>query len=164
MLPGFIAIWALALAWPQLPLGLTIGSAQQPTFSQGLYTVLSSLGTGLVVSALRWLLIDSLLHWTGLAAPQADFTLLHERMDAFLLAVEHNYRYYQFYANLLVSLLILAVASMRPGRSWSWEEYALLAALELLLLVTARDSLRRYYMRLGQILRKVEETSRIVRN
>src|SRR5439155_583211 len=124
--------------------------------------LLGCLATGLVVSALRWLVIDSFLHWTGLRAPVADFSLLHERMGAFLLAVEHNYRYYQFYANLLVSLVIICVTSLRLGHHWTCGEYALLGAVELLLLVTARDSLRRYYTRLAQILRRSEEYRRII--
>jgi hypothetical protein len=74
------------------------------------------LGIGIILSALRWLLIDTLHHGTGLTASALDFALLQDRLDVFLVAVEHNYRFYQFYSNLCVSLIsVPAEISRRLG-------------------------------------------------
>ncbi len=59
---------------------------------------MGSLAAGLTVSAVRWAIIDQIHHATGLSLPDFNFSRLTEHLLAFQLAVEHNYRYFQFYA------------------------------------------------------------------
>jgi len=153
ILPGLVALygcrdfqsdWAVfqpATCGGELPL------------SAWILLLLGALGVGLVVSALRWLTIDTVHQATGLAAPRVDFGRLHDNLDVFLVAVEHNYRYYQFYSNLAISLVFVAAvhlfASTTPG---TWKSIAAILAVLLLLLAASRDCLRRYYDRLSQLL------------
>jgi hypothetical protein len=71
----------------------------------------------------------------------------------FLVAVEHNYRFYQFYSNLCVSLLVVVFNHvLQPQLARTWQTYFGLGSLEILLLIASRDCLSRYYQRLGQLL------------
>jgi hypothetical protein len=157
ILPGLVALGAIGMIRPEWALLAGVTDSSQITLSAWICLLLASLGAGLMVSAARWLLIDTLHHRTGLAAPPLDFGQLPQRLEAFLVAVEHHYRYYQFHANLFVSLLLVMAAHLtRPAVPWSWKVYTALGALELLLLITSRDCLRRYYSRLGQLLAPVK--------
>jgi hypothetical protein len=45
-----------------------------PTIAGFLYVTLASTAGGVVVSAIRWAIIDTIHHWTGVAAPNWNFT------------------------------------------------------------------------------------------
>ena len=73
-----------------------------------------------------------------------------------LVAVEHSYRYYQFYGNLAISLLLLLTTHVLESTTrWTWKTYTSLIALEVLLVIASRDCLARYYTRLRQLLGEV---------
>lgn len=153
ILPGLAALFAIGSTWLE-PTGLPLlFGGNELSLSGWIIVLLGSLGIGIILSALRWLLIDTLHHCTGLSAPPLDYGLLHDRLDVFLVAVEHNYRFYQFYSNLFVSLLVvIANHLLQPQAAWPWQAYLGLGSLELLLLVASRDCLSRYYQRLVQLL------------
>jgi hypothetical protein len=107
----------------------------------------------LVVNALRWFLLDSLHHFTGLTPPRLDFSRLQANMEAFQLAVEHNFRYYEFYASMFLAAAFYSVADQCSRGLWSPWILAGFSAMEAVLFITSRDCLRRYYSRTGQMLR-----------
>jgi hypothetical protein len=152
VLPGYVALWGIAAATPGIQQWLLFSPEEEPTTVRFLAAVLGSLGVGLVVSAVRCASIDQLHHWTGLAHPRIEFGALEQQLSAFLIVVEHNYRYYQFYANMAVSLP-LAVTSYWLSIG-TIELKALVAAcfVEGVLLFASRDSLRRFYRRTADIL------------
>jgi hypothetical protein len=117
-----------------------------------MYVAIGSLGAGLVVNAVRWAVLDSFHHVTGIVRPRLDFSRLQANLEAFQLAVEHNYRYYQFYASMMLATIFYGVADQWTTGMWSpWLLVGSLA-LELVLLATSRDCLRRYYERTGQMM------------
>lgn len=152
VLPGFIVVAGLSWHWPALAVWLRAEPTLAPTMGQFLYVAMASLGAGLTTSALRWAVIDSLHHATGLPQPVIDFSRLQQRLSAFSLAVEHYYRYYQFYANSLVAVLIFAGCYVAAGKLVTWKLFVVGLALELVLLAASRDSLRRYYSRVSLLL------------
>jgi hypothetical protein len=123
-----------------------------PTVGSFLYVALGSLGAGMICSAFRWALIDTLHHRTGLRAPEFNFRQLQANIDAFQLAVEHNYRYYQFHASMALAVLFYAVLDQWTKALWSLPALLALGILEVVLLLTSRDCLRRYYSRTRQLL------------
>lgn len=154
ILPGLVTLFAVGPLWPGPPDLPLWPCGNELSLTGWIIVLLGSLGVGIILSALRWLLIDTLHHCTGLTAPPLDFALLQDRLDVFLVAVEHNYRFYQFYSNLCVSLLVvIAHHFLQPQSAWPWPAYLGLGALELLLLLASRDCLSRYYQRLAQLLR-----------
>lgn len=77
-----------------------------------------------------------------------DFSLLDKKVAALELLVQGHYRYYKFYANMVVALA-WAYVTRGYASGWGGVVYWLLAALFLL---GSRDTLRKYYDRAGQLL------------
>jgi hypothetical protein len=106
----------------------------------------------MIASAVRWTVIDTLHHCTGLPPPHLDFSRLQANLDAFQMAVEHNYRHFQFYANMIVASMFFSVCDQVVNGRWSNGLLVATATLEGVLFVTSRDCLRRYYRRTEQLL------------
>ena len=153
VLPGFTALWGASYLSEPLRAWIGVPPTEGQTVGGFLYTTVASVGAGLTVSTLRWMVIDKIHHHTGLRPPELDFALLRENSAAFGIVVEHNYRYYQWAANSLVALLVVLVARRCAGVPVGPTDLALLPLLAVLF-VGSRDSLRRYYSRGGQILRE----------
>lgn len=149
--PGFVCLCGLSEFSPTLATWLSTEPPQTPQLGGFLYVVLGSLAAGLTASAVRWATIDTLHHATGVPSPSLDWRQLHERLAAFQLAVEHNYRYYQFYANGLIANLVFAICHA-ANHSWSSQNVLILLALEVTLFLASRDSLKRFYDRAGLVL------------
>ncbi len=91
LLPGFTALCGLSVFSSTLASWLTAEPTRNPSLGGLLYVLLGSLAAGLVVSVIRWAVIDSWHHATGISRPQLDFSRLTENLPAYLLAVEHNF-------------------------------------------------------------------------
>jgi hypothetical protein len=88
-------------------------------------------------SAVRWATIDTIHHRTGLPPPVLDFSRLQANLDAFQLAVEHNYRHYQFYANMIVGSLFFATCDQFINGRWSTAALGATTVLEMVQRETA---------------------------
>ncbi|MBX3440200.1 MAG: hypothetical protein KF861_22110 [Planctomycetaceae bacterium] len=155
LIPGFLALWGASFYSPMIEGWLTGTESQLPTLGGFLYVTIASLGTGLVISTIRWLLLDTLHHHTGIAEPLWNFAGLQAHIDAFDRQVEGHYRYYQFYGNSLVALLILWLAwrcRLPSSGQWPGGMDLGLVALGVLLFLGSRDTLRKYYVRMAAIL------------
>jgi hypothetical protein len=135
---------------------LTEWLASEPSGTPGvsgfLYVLLGSLATGLIVSAVRWAVIDHVHHATGLALPDFNFSRLTEHLLSYQLAVEHNYRYFQFYANMAIALVIFAACYLTAHGAAPLMSWIAFLCLEAILLAASRDSLGRFYSRVGLVL------------
>lgn len=152
LLPGFTCLWGLSGIYPSLVTWLAAEPTREPSIGGFLYIVLGSLAVGLVVSAIRWATIDRLHHATGVPSPDLNFTRLTQNLAAYQLAVEHNYRYFQFYANMAVAVLIFAICRQSALGLWPFSRQLGIIALEGILLAASRDCLRRYYGRVTLVL------------
>jgi hypothetical protein len=141
VLPGFTALQGL----PFLAADSAAGEATLPGLVSG---TLAAVAAGLTVSAVRWLVVDTLHHHTGLRPPAWDFARLEKNAAAYQFLVQIHYWYYKFYANMVVAL---AWAAGRGGHALdrSGVPYWFLAAL---FLWGSRDALRKYYDRAGRLL------------
>jgi hypothetical protein len=104
------------------------------------------------VNAVRWALIDTLHHETGLKRPVLNFSRLQANLEAFQLAVEHNYRYYQFHASTTLAAAFYCAADQWARGTWPPAMLVAFVLLEAVLIVTSRDNLQRFYARTEQIL------------
>jgi hypothetical protein len=148
VLPGFTAIQGLPfLGGDSAPWGVMGGEAS-PTIPGFLSGTVAAIAAGLTVSTVRWLLIDTLHHRTGLRPPAWDFALLDKNVAALEFLIQHHYRYYKFYGNESVAL-VWAYITGGYALGWRGLVYWLLAVLFLL---ASRDALRRYYERGGRVL------------
>lgn len=150
LLPGFLCLCGFSVVFPALSGWLMA----QPTPSMGgfLYAVLGSLAAGLVVSAIRWAVIDRIHHATGILAPEFDYSRLTENLLAYQLAVEHNDRFYQFYANTAVAAAFFTIVQQSSLGLWSGAANCGVVLLEIVLLAASRDCLRRFYKRVSLLL------------
>lgn len=152
VLPGFTALQG----FPWFRAGSTAwgtGLESNPNLSAFLSGTVEALAAGLTISAVRWLLIDTLHHRTGIDPPRWDFSRLEKSVAGFEYLVQSHYRYYKFYANMVVALL-WAFATRDYAIGWrgllDWP-------LITLFLFASRDSLTKYYQRAGRLLEGDDE-------
>lgn len=155
VLPGFIGLGGVALIVPSVARWL------QPFDFEGLsgigppvYAVLSAITVGMILSCIRWLIIDHAMFAIGIRPPQWNPAQLEAHLASFTYLVESHYRYYQFYANSVVALDWTYIAYRTMSAS-SWlgrkSDFAIIA-LSAVLLVGARDALAKYYRRTTQLV------------
>ena len=157
LLPGFVALWAVS--YVAEPVRTWFGASQDdaPTVGGFLYVTLASVVAGLTVSTVRWMVIDTLHHVTGLARPAWDFSLLQQQIAAFDVLVEFHYRYYLFYANMVVAIVFTVLmrhwTAPASPLTMDWTD-AVALLLVLVFLAGSRDTLSKYYRRGDQLFPK----------
>ncbi len=155
VLPGFVTLWGVSCFSDTVRSWITSSQTGAPTVAGFLYVTLASVATGLIASTVRWAVVDSFHHITGLKPPAWEFAKLEERLGGFLVLVEAHYRYYQFYANMFVAVAFTyAVKLLSNGRSLcsvGWSDLGF-AVIQLILLAGSRDTLRKYYSRMERLL------------
>ncbi|MFO0905826.1 MAG: hypothetical protein U0939_22650 [Pirellulales bacterium] len=155
VLPGFVLLLQLGDFSPAIRGWMHASASTAPTIGGFLFATLASIALGLLLSTIRWAVLDSVHRHTGLAAPKLNFGKLQSHSDAWDRLVQYHYRYYQFYGNSLVTLVICAAV---PGAIWRWFDLhpvltsCGITALGLLLFVASRDSLRKYDQRAAAML------------
>lgn len=152
VIPGLVALWGVSAFSPTLTAWLAATPEQAPTIGSFLYLVLGSLAIGLIVSAVRWAVVDTLIHRTGVEYPPFDFSNLQSHLDSYILTVEWHYRYYQFYSNMLVAILGVALCQVVRGNGPTFGGWFGIIVLEAVLFAASRDSLVRYYKRVSGVL------------
>jgi len=103
ILPGFVALWGVAYFSPTVAGWITASQDGAPSVAGFMYVTLASLGTGLTVSGVCWLVIDRIHHLTGLTRPAWKLGNLDDKLQGFLTLNENHYRHYQFYSNMFVA-------------------------------------------------------------
>lgn len=156
VLPGLVAVWGTGYLSPTVAAWLHSPQRGTLTVAGFLLVTLASLAAGLTVSAVRWALVDTFHHATGVEPPAWEFAGLGDRLAEFQAIVEYHYRYYEFYANMFIAVgfayrawLVYEGKTLLEG-GWSSLGFVL---LELVLLAGSRDALRKYYRRAEQLLR-----------
>ena len=155
LLPGFVALWGVSDFSPTVASWIVASQEGSPTVAGFMYVTLASLAAGVTVSAVRWAVIDQLHHATGVKPPAWTFAHLEGKLQGYVTLVENHYKFYQFYANMVVALVFSGAANLlsspsspplRPGTAVAF------LALEAVLLAGSRDALRKYYSRTQQLL------------
>jgi hypothetical protein len=152
VLPGFVLLWGMAPYSSTVREWLGQATSNTPTVGGFLYITMASVGVGQLVSTLRWLLIDSLHHGTGVDKPNIDFSRLKDSVEAFDRLIEIHYRYYQWHANTLIASTIAAVLNW-SANGFRCHEFCLLLVIDVLLYLGSRDTLQKYYRRVEDLLR-----------
>lgn len=155
LIPGFVVVWQLSFWSSTLASWLGASKEESTTIGEFAYVAVASLAAGLIVSALRASFIDWFNHKTGVTRPQLDYSKLQANKEAYSIAIEGLYRYYQFYANMFVAIVIAYCSRLMATRSWPFQQPFVdlgVAGIEVVLFLAARDSLRRCYSRLTEIL------------
>jgi len=156
LVPGFVVLWGLSLHFPIVAGWLAVAPQSAPTIGDLLYTTLASVACGMTVNAVRWAIIDTIHHHTGIPPPACDYSLLPERLAAFQSVVEDHYRFFQHYANMLVALGFTYVAQRTAlgPRAAGWGMLDIgFVVIGVFLFLGSCDSLRKYYRKAGELLK-----------
>jgi hypothetical protein len=148
VLPGFTVMQGLPILSGSQLVCAAATNEVSPTLPGLLSGTVQAIAVGLTVSTLRWLIIDTFHHHTGLRPPRWDFALLEKSVAAFELLVHVHYRYYKFYANMVVALMWAFIAQ----GAWHGTRGLVYWLLAALFLFASRDALRKYYERAGRLL------------
>jgi hypothetical protein len=155
LLPGFVLLWTTSDWLGEIQSWFGACSAGSPTVGGFLHVTLASLAAGLTLSAIRWLLLDTLHHRTGVKKPDWDFSNLQANLAAFEGAVENHYRYYQFFGSMVLVTLVAAAHAGHFSSQLSANLSSVTATstiLTVLFFVASRDALRKYYGRTSALL------------
>lgn len=157
LLPGFLFVWGLSFSYEEIATWLVNSNADgSPTVGGFLYATLASLSLGLLVSAVRWAIIDHLMSYCGVDENNIHYANLGDehKYTAFVGAIENHYRYYQYYANTLTALVIVYVTYclVSTGEFISWLTL-IVSAVAVILFLGARDALMKFYDKARSILR-----------
>jgi hypothetical protein len=159
LIPGFLSLWGLGFIDHRVEAWLAGPVDSGPTVGGVLYVTIASLGLGMLMSAVRWAIIDQLHHATGLRRPTKPDLQFTERLSAYTWLDENFYRYYQFYGNTLIALLV-AFALWRvslPGPvEGALELDIVVAVLCVILFAGSRSALSRYYGRIAVLVDNLE--------
>jgi hypothetical protein len=165
VLPGFVSLFAVGYlapgVWTWL-LDLPGNGARGPTVASLLYLTLASVGAGLTASTVRWTVMDWLHHYTGIPRPTWDDAKLQEKLGAFEALVENHFRYYQFYGNTCMALVVLLAARRVSGgvARFRFDGFdGVIVGLLVIFWAGSRDTLRRYYTRATVLLGQREVLS-----
>jgi len=159
LLPGFVLLWGLSFSNDEVKTLLEATSKDESrTIGGFFYVTLASLSAGLLLSAVRWLIVDHLLVCCC-RVPKPNFSFAHledpTRYAIFLGVVENHYRYYQYYSNTLVAIIVAFIAYLRCGdKGPSCMEWTVVASLLIALFFASRDSMKKYHERGKQILQE----------
>jgi len=146
-LPGFVVVWAVGGVWPPTHATADAVASIITVFN----TTVAAIAAGMVVSAIRFVVIDSLFTALGLRRPPADSTALQQNLGAVTTSIDQHYRYYQFHANMLVAGVIAYAAHRLPFIATPGLPELVLIALAGVFWLTARDNLTKYYRHLSTI-------------
>ena len=154
LLPGATVLLGVSPFSPLVRSWFAISPDGSPTIGGFLFLTVASMGVGMTVSAIRWLIIDTLHRLTGLSLPPQDFSRLGPNVEAFALLIDIHYRHYLAYANEVIALAIAyGCYRVRLGSTVSlgWPDIVFVL-LEAVFLITSRDVLKKYHVRSHQLL------------
>lgn len=161
VLPGFVVIWGISGLWPVAPIctGDTSTCSTLPSLIGFFNTTIGAITAGMVVSAIRFALIDTIHHLTGLKRPYLTGRELEDNLGAIHTAIDQYYRYYQFHSNAIIACLIAYGAHLYKTLAFTGLLEVILLFLVIVFWIAARDNLRHYYTKLATFNTSEKDTT-----
>jgi len=154
ILPGFLS---LAGVVPLLPaVGAWLRPVPQGDFGVGptVYALLSAMAAGMVISCVRWVLLDHLHNWMGVNRSRRDDSRLAEVLNGYDYLIQIHWRYYEFAGNALIALLFAYILnrSLHTLPTLGLGTDLGVVILSLVLVAASRDALAKYYLRTSRLV------------
>lgn len=105
LIPGCTVLWGMTYVFAPLRTWMGSSCSAAPTVGGFLYTTVAAVAAGVTVSTVRWLVLDTLHHRTGLRPPAWNFSLLDQRVSAYAILIEIHYHHYLFHGNMEIAIL-----------------------------------------------------------
>jgi hypothetical protein len=159
VLPGFFVLVGLTPLFPAVGRLLEPVPSGDLGLGPPLYAVLGATALGLVLSCLRWVLIDTIHHRTGVRRPVWNDGQLDQVLGGFDYVVQNHFRYYEFSANSMLALVLVYGLNRFAGTlSFSGPGTDLgMLTLAAVLFAASRDALAKYYTRTARLVGQVAE-------
>ena len=162
LLPGLSGFYGLSLWSPRVECILKISLKSQQSVGLFLLVIFAALTIGLIVSAPRWFLYEKCLLKRYKFEPEG-FSSLREkdRLEAFRAVVDEHYRYHQFFGGMSIVAPILLGGWIKCAWSsiscrWVLFSIVLTVSIEVILILGAIDSFKKYVDRGSAIMKGVE--------
>lgn len=160
IIPGFTLLAGLSTVYeplrvwfPLSPVSLEqIALASSHTIGGFLYATLMSIGVGMILGAIRWAVVDTIHHRTGVGRPTWDGAQLQKNLRAYSFLIEIHYHFYQFYGSSTIAILILLAVRLNTGIGSINLIDLLLLLLVGIFFAASRDALTKYYARTSGFL------------
>lgn len=160
IIPGFTLLAGLSTVYEPLKMWFPLSSASLDHIAQAsshtiggfLYATLMSIGVGMILGAIRWAVIDTIHHRTGVDRPTWDSAELQKNLRAFSFLIEIHYHFYQFYGSSTIAVVILLAARLYAGIWPPSTLDVLLILLAGIFFAASRDALTKYYARTSGFL------------
>jgi hypothetical protein len=159
--PGFVAFQGLAYHVKIAASWIQAASEKEQNVGVFLFVALASLSIGLAVSGVRALVLDSVLRsrcmcrWR-IPESRLNWALIDDVDLQTLVTIRDNfYRYYQFYANTAVALILVAAARLVSSQPkvGCMAQFVFWAAF-IVLLLSARQSFDLYVKGINELVSK----------
>lgn len=152
VIPGLVFLYGSSYAVPELQVWFTLNELNNMSFASVVLLAVMAVGSGLIVHTLRWLLLDSFHHVTGVRPKKWDFTKLNANLATYDALTENHYRYHQFYGGMVIALVWSLLS--RSSSLNIWIDPLNMATVMLIALMSwgSRDTISKYYSRLDAIL------------
>lgn len=154
LLPGATVLLGISPFSPLVRSWFAVSPEGAPTIGGFLFLTVASMGVGMTISAIRWLVIDTLHRLTGLTPPPRDFSRLGPNVEAFGLLIDIHYKHFLYYGNEAVALFIAYGCyrwNLGPTMGLGLLD-ALFVLLEAVFVAASRDTIRKYHVRSRQLL------------
>jgi len=161
VIPGFSAVVLWGRSFHAVARWLAESPQSSPTVGGFLYVTIASTTVGLVLSTVRWAVLDRLHHATGVVPPEKFGAATPVDLDLYRLIVDLHYRYYQFYGSCLLvvvmCLLVPPAGVVAEGLSDPVHRLGLIA-VAMLFFAASRDTLSKCYRRSESCSRPFSQT------
>jgi hypothetical protein len=164
--PGVVALWGISLYVATVREWFGAAANSEATGAGFLFVLVASLAVGLFVSGVRQEVLDGIVfgRFMHLHRPETDESKLTnpDVLGALQFASENLYRYYQFYSNMALAVVVTYAAWL--GHRWYWSRWRaggliLLIAGVFALIRSATYSRKRYFHALEDIIGQEEGAS-----
>jgi hypothetical protein len=154
LVPGLLFVYSLSLHIPKVYM-LLGGDKMVPEGPAVVLIIILSIGAGIFVNAFTWAVIRPIIELTSISRPKLDYSKVNnEKLEAFRVIVDENFRYYQAYSNIFSAFIILICSYLALRKSIDLKYMVPSLAGLIILFVAARDSLKRTYINMANLLIK----------
>jgi len=156
MIPGVVGLQSISYYSQKVNLWINSYLYNENNLGTIFIIIMSSIGIGLIISAIRWFILDYIHYKTGIKKEKIPYNKLNNKnITVFKEAIANTYRYYEFYGNMFIALLSLLVS-----RCFYYTPFLIninkinfiIIALLFFLFFASRDSLKRTYPTINSIL------------
>jgi hypothetical protein len=126
ILPGSVAVYGLQYVSPRISALWRALESGQLVIGPLILLAVATLAAGLIVSALRVVVLEPIFHFTGVRPEKLNYQKLTEsdHLELFKQMIKNVYRYEQFYGNMLLALLFCTFLRYLVGGAPIWRTTA----------------------------------------